>query len=260
MNGITIFGVKHKPMKSKHLLVFSLGILIVLGWTSCSKTTIYTGSSQTGVFYNKLALGVPGSGGAGFSPKRRYKDGKQIVPLPIYHTVGGSFLMGLDKDVQYGYPGGGIHYDLRITAAKWSNEGTFSINFPLTMGITYHNDFVQYPNPALVPQKKTNFTAEVPINFTFNFGHCATPKSLQNFGGFFGVGYAFAYLPSGRTGTYIFPSGTNYNLPIGHGPHGRVGIRFRTGSLSWQTFGSFMYNIYTPSHLAGVGVGLTFGK
>lgn len=169
--------------------------------------------------------------------------------------------MGIDKDIQYGYPGGGIHYYYRITAAEWSNEGTFSINFPLTVAVTYHNIFVQYSKPALVPEKKTNISAEVPINFfTFNFWHCTTPKSLQNFGGFFGVGYAFAYLPSGRTSTYIFPQGTTYNLPIGHGPHGRVGIRFRTGSFSWQAFGGFMYNIYTPSHFAGVGVGLTFGK
>lgn len=227
---------------------------------SCSKTTIYTGSSQTGVFYNKLALGVPGAGNSGYSPKRKYRHGRQIIPIPLYHTVGGSFLIGIDKDIQFGYPGVGIHYDLRITAARWSYDGTFSINFPFTVGITYHNDFVKYPNPALEPQKKTNITAEVPISFTFNFGHSATPKSFQNFGGFFGVGYAFAYLPNGRTGIYIFPSGTDYNLPIGHGPHARVGIRFRTGLLSWQTFGSFMYNIYAPSHLASVGIGLTFGK
>lgn len=246
-------------MKMKKILFLALLVMGIFQWYSCSKSVIYTGSSQTGVFYNQLALGTPGARGAGFSPKRKYRHGKQIAPVPIYHTVGGSFLMGLDGDVQYAYPVGGVHYDLRITLARINNNTSFSLNFPVSVGISYHNDLVTYPNPNLIPQKKANFTAEVPFNFTFNFGHASTPKTLQNLGGFFGVGYAFAYLPSGRTGTYIFPSGVDYNLPIGHGPHGRAGLRFRTGSLSWQVYGSFMYNIYTGSHLAGTGIGLTFG-
>jgi hypothetical protein len=254
----------------KKILLLSFVFSLVLTWTSCTKTVIITGSSQTGVFYNRLAMGIPGSGG-GFSPKRKYRQGVQIVPLPIYHTIGGSMLVGVKGDFSDAYVGGALHYDPRLTIARWSREGTMSINFPMAVGLTRNNNFVDYQSNVpenLKADPTVNLTAEVPMNFTFNFGYAATPKSFQSFGGFFGFGYAFAYIPNGRTGTYAAPPvGEIYKMdyPIAHGPHVRGGIRFRTGQVSWQMYGSFLYSIYPyfnqwNSHLGSIGVGFTFGK
>lgn len=242
-----------------------LFVIIILLGTSCSTTTYFSGSSQTGVFYNQLAMKTGGGGGGlgGFSPfKRRFRNGRQINPTEVFHTVGLSFLPGVNPDFQYGYPTFGIHYHPRINLAKWSSEGSFSVDFPIHMGFSVGTDFVKYPNPNLQPDEKTSFTAEIPMAFSFNFGHQATKNSSSSFGGFFGVGYSFAYLPSGMTGVYQLPpvNAVRYNPPIGHGPHGRAGIRFRTGTLGWQLYGSFMYNIYQASYLGGVGLGVTFGN
>lgn len=252
-----------------------LFVIVILAGSSCSKTTYYSGSSQTGVFYNQLALKSPMGGGGlgGFSPfKRRFRNGRQIVPTESFHTAGLTFLMGIPGvntgeglgrpgAYQYGYPGFGLHYTARINVAKWNNDGSVSIDFPIQMAITSGTDFVNYPNPNLPPKEKTNFSAEIPVTFNVNFGHQATKNSGGIFGGFVGAGYSFAYLPSGLTGTYNTTTNTtNYNLPIGHGPHGRAGIRLRAGTIGLQFYGSFMYNIYSPSHVAGVGLGITFGR
>jgi|GEM_PF-6258629 len=254
---------------NKTLPTICLFFLMMLFLTSCSKTTFYTGSSQTGVFYNQLAVKTGGATIGGFSPsKRRYRNGRQVVPTETFHTVGLSFLPGIPgvasnraEAYQFGYPTIGLHYHPRINLAKWSPNGSFSLDFPMHFGVSIGTDFVSYPNPNLVPKEKASFTAEIPMTFNFNFGHQATKNSTNNFGAFVGAGYSFAYLPSGMTGAYIFATNTTrYNLPIGHGPHGRLGIRFRTGTLGWQLYGSYMFNIYQASHLAGVGVGITFGR
>lgn len=259
---------------NKSLPYICLFVITILVGTSCSKTTYYSGSSQTGAYYNQLALktGTGGGGGlGGFSPfKRRFRNGRQITPTETFHTVGFTFMMGIPgQDLgndrpgsfQFGYPGFGLHYTPRINLVKWSSDGSFSLDFPIHMAITYNNDFVRYPAPHLVPEKKTNFTVEIPLTFNLNFGHQATKNSGSSFGGFIGTGYSFAYLPSGVTGVYNTSTNTTlYNAPIGHGPHARAGIRFRTGTIGWQMYGSFMYNIYSPSHLAGIGIGITFGR
>jgi hypothetical protein len=238
--------------------------------TSCSNTVFFTGSSQTGVFYNQVALRTGGGGTGGFSPyKRKYRQGRQIEPNDVFHTVGVSFMPGVDNHTQkfqMGYPTIGFHYTPRFNLAKWGRtRGSFALEIPMHFGVSIGTDFVTYPNQTIARQfqkETTNFTAEIPLCFTLNFGHNATKKSYQDFGGFIGLGYAFAYLPSGRTGVYNLPptNTVSYNLPIGHGPHIRGGFRFRTGTLSWQVYGSFMYNIYTQSHLAGAGLGLTLGR
>lgn len=233
---------------------------------SCSKTVFFTGSSQTGVFYNQLSLRTGGGGLGGFSPfKRRYRHGRQIEPNDVFHTVGVSFLPGVDQNIQFGYPTIGMHYTPRFNLAKWGQyKGSFALEFPIHFGVSIGTDFVTYPTPAIeaaMVKESTNFTAEIPLCFTLNFGHNATKKSYQDFGGFVGAGYSFAYLPHGKTGIYKPTEGrVEYNLPIGHGPHARGGFRFRTGTLSWQIYGSFMYNIYTQSYLAGTGVGITIGR
>jgi hypothetical protein len=261
-------------------LRYIIGLLLV-GFllSSCSSNIFFTGSSQTGVFYNQVALRTGGGGSGGFSPyKRKYRQGRQIEPNDVFHTLGVSFLPGVSgssylgangqqQAFSFGYPTIGFHYNPRFNLAKWGRvKGSFALEVPMHFGVSIGRDFVSYPNTIVanrMVKESTNFTAEIPIVFTLNFGHNATKKSYQDFGGFVGLGYSFAYLPTGRTGVYNPPSPTesvNYNLPIGHGPHIRGGFRFRTGTLSWQVYGSYMYNIYTPSHLAGVGIGLTLGR
>lgn len=258
-------------MNKSFLRICSLLIITIFMMTSCSQVVFFTGSSQTGVFYNQVALRTGGGGLGGFSPyKRRYRQGRQIEPNDVFHTVGVSFLPGVKSDFQFGYPTIGLHYTPRFNLAKWGGyKGSFALEFPVHFGISIGTDFVKnYPNATVqnrMVKETTNFTAEIPMVFTLNFGHNATKKSYQDFGGFVGVGYSFAYLPSGRTGTYYGPNGSSnervvYNLPIGHGPHMRGGFRFRTGTLSWQLYGSFMYNVYTPSFLAGCGLGITIGR
>lgn len=246
--------------------------------SSCSSNIFFTGSSQTGVFYNQVALRTGGGGNGGFSPyKRKYRQGRQIEPNDVFHTLGVSFLPGVrgtagtsasgfQQAFSFGYPTIGLHYTPRFNLAKWGRvKGSFALELPIHFGVSIGRDFVDYPNTIVAQRmvkESTNFTAEIPLVFTLNFGHNATKKSYQDFGGFVGAGYSFAYLPHGRTGIYNPPSPTesvSYNLPIGHGPHLRGGFRFRTGTLSWQVYGSYMYNIYAPSHLAGVGIGLTIG-
>lgn len=252
-------------------LLYIFGLLLVgILFTSCQSTVFFTGSSQTGVFYNQVALRTGGGGNGGFSPyKRKYRRGRQIEPNDVFHTVGVSFLPGVDNHAnqfQFGYPTIGFHYTPRFNLAKWGgHKGAFAIEFPIHFGVSIGDDFVTYPNAVIARQfqkETTNFTAEIPMTFTLNFGHNATKKSYQDFGGFIGAGYSFAYLPSGRTGLYNLPpvNTVTYNLPIGHGPHFRGGFCFRTGTLSWQVYGSFMYNIYTGSYLAGTGLGLTLGR
>lgn len=243
--------------------LFLVGILFY----SCSSNVFFTGSSQAGVFYNQVALRTGGSGGGGFSPyKRKYRQGRQIEPNDVFHTIGVSFLPGVDPNFQFGYPTIGLHYSPRFNLAKWGgNQGSIALEFPIHFGVSIGSDFIMdYPTEPIrktFQKETTNFTAEVPLTLTFNFGHNATKKSYQNFGGFIGLGYSFAYLPSGRTGSYnTITAQPEYNLPIGHGPHARGGFRFRTGTLSWQAYGSFMYNIYIASYLAGAGLGLTIGN
>lgn len=261
--------------------LYICGLLLVgILFSSCSSTVFFTGSSQTGVFYNQLALRTGGSGSGGFSPyKRKYRQGRQIEPNDAFHTVGVSFLPGVNgvggynaqgfqEKFQFGYPTIGFHYTPRFNLAKWGRtRGSFALEVPMHFGVSIGRDFVgNYPNTIVanrMVKESTNFTAEIPLVFTLNFGHNATKNSYQDFGGFAGLGYSFAYLPTGKTGIYqLDGSGerVTYNLPIGHGPHIRGGFRFRTGTLSWQVYGSFMYNIYTPSHLAGCGIGLTLGR
>ncbi len=251
--------------------LYICGLLLVgILFSSCSSTVFFTGSSQTGVFYNQLALRTGGAGSGGFSPyKRKYRRGRQIEPNDVFHTVGVSFLPGVNgvnNKFQFGYPTIGFHYTPRFNLAKWGgSKGALALEFPMHFGVSIGSDFVEYPNDIIARQfqkESTNFTAEIPMTLTLNFGHNATKKSYQDFGGFAGLGYSFAYLPSGRTGIYNFPpaNSVTYNLPIGHGPHIRGGFRFRTGTLSWQVYGSYMYNIYTTSHLAGCGLGLTIGR
>ncbi len=246
-------------------VLFSI-FIIALGcflFSCSSKATYYSGSSQTGAFYNQLGNKTGGGGMGGFSiSKRRYRQGRQIIANDVIHTLGISVMPGVGADMKYAYPTIGIHYSPRINLARWSWNGSFSLDFPMHLGISYGSDLVTRPNlPQVQPEKKANFTAEIPITLNFNFGQAATKRSTANFGAFFGVGFSFAYLPTGRTG--IFNNATNqatFNDPIGFGPHGRAGIRFRTGTISWQMYTSFMYNIYQPSHLFGVGVGLNFGR
>jgi hypothetical protein len=262
-------------------LRYIIGFLLV-GFllSSCSSNIFFTGSSQTGVFYNQVALRTGGGGGGGFSPyKRKYRQGRQIEPNDVFHTVGISFMPGVNgvggynangfqQKFSLGYPTMGFHYTPRFNLATWGRyQGSFALELPIHFGVSIGRDFVgNYPNIIVanrMVKESTNFTAEIPLVFTLNFGHNATKKSYQDFGGFVGLGYSFAYLPSGRTGVYNPPSPTEsvaYNLPIGHGPHLRGGFRFRTGTLSWQVYGSFMYNIYAPSHIGGVGIGLTMGR
>jgi len=258
--------------------LYIIGLLLIgILFSSCSNTVFFTGSSQTGVFYNQVALRTGGGGTGGFSPyRRKYRQGRQIEPNDVFHTVGVSFLPGVDnyttnslgnKRFSMGYPTIGFHYTPRFNIAKWGRtKGSFALEIPMHFGISVGktNAFVQFPTDLVARQwqkDETNFTAEIPLCFTLNFGHNATKKSYQDFGGFVGLGYSFAYLPSGVTGNYNFSTNRpEVNLPIGHGPHIRGGFRFRTGTLSWQAYGSFMYNIYTGSHLGGVGVGLTLGR
>lgn len=263
-------------MNKSFLYIIGLLLIGVL-FSSCSSTVFFTGSSQTGVFYNQVALRTGGGGGGGFSPyKRKYRQGRQIEPNDVFHTVGVSFLPGVDNYTSnslgqtkfaLGYPTIGFHYAPRFNLAKWGGaKGSFALEIPIHFGVSVSktNAFVKFPNTIIAKQwqkDETNFTVEIPLCFTLNFGHNATKRSYQDFGGFVGLGYAFAYLPSGITG--IYNAGTNRvetNLPIGHGPHLRGGFRFRTGTLSWQAYGSFMYNIYTQSHLGGCGIGLTLGR
>ena len=251
-------------------LLYLCGLLMVgILLSSCQSNVFFTGSSQSGVFYNQLALRTGGGGGGGFSPyRKKYRQGRQIEPNDVYHTVGISFLPGVKSNFQFGYPTIGFHYNPRFNLAKWGGfRGAFALEFPMHFGVSIGSDFINYPGGPTGPiarqwqKETTNFTAEIPLCFTLNFGHNATKKSYQDFGGFFGLGYSFAYLPSGRTGVYDASIGAPvYNLPIGHGPHARGGFRFRTGTLSWQVYGSFMYNIYTGSHLGGCGIGLTLGS
>lgn len=249
---------------NKPLLYICFLLLITVGLHSCTTVTFFTGSSQTGVFYNQATVRGGGGGAGGFSPfKRKYRQGRQIEPNDVFHTVGVSFLPGVKQNFQYGYPTIGLHYTPRFNLATWGKyKGSFALELPMHFGVSIGRDFVTYPAPHLIPKESTNFTAEIPLAFTFNFGHNATKKSYQDLGGFFGFGYSFAYLPTGRTGIYLSPPNnrTEYDLPIGHGPHARGGFRFRTGTLSWQAYGSFMYNIYNNSHLAGAGIGITFGR
>lgn len=255
-------------MNKSFFYIFCL-LLVGIVFSSCSSTVFFTGSSQTGVFYNQLALRTGGGGGGGFSPYRRlYRQGRQIEPNDVFHTLGVSFLPGVDNhkgDFQFGYPTIGFHYTPRFNLAKWGrNQGSFALEFPMHFGVSIGDDFVTYPTEPirkLFQKETTNFTAEIPMVFTLNFGHNATKKSYQDFGGFVGLGYSFAYLPSGRTGIYnLVTAQPEYNLPIGHGPHIRGGFRFRTGTLSWQVYGSFMYSLYTGSYLAGSGLGITIGR
>lgn len=261
-------------------LKYICGLLLVgILFSSCQSNIFFTGSSQTGVFYNQLAVRTGGAGAGGFSPyKRKYRRGRQIEPNDVFHTIGLSFLPGIDNYTQengktnfkMGYPTIGFHYTPRFNLAKWGRyAGSFALELPMHFGVSISktNAFVQFPNETvkrLNQDDETHFTAEIPLCFTLNFGHNATKKSYQDFGGFVGLGYAFAYLPSGITGRYNTSgpeAGTiTQNLPIGHGPHIRGGFRFRTGTLSWQVYGSFMYNIYAGSHLAGTGVGITIGR
>lgn len=245
-------------------------------FSSCQSNIFFTGSSQTGVFYNQMALRTGGGGAGGFSHNKKYRQGRQIEPNDVFHTVGVSFLPGVNNNIQggglssmqFGYPTIGLHYHPRFNLAKWGgSQGSFALEFPMHFGVSIGSDFVDYPGGPTGPvarqwqKETTSFTAEIPLCFTLNFGHNATKKSYQDFGGFFGLGYSFAYLPSGRTGIYNTVTGEpDYNLPIGHGPHVRGGFRFRTGTLSWQLYGSYMLNIYTGSHLAGCGLGLTLGN
>ncbi len=240
--------------------IFALGCLM---FSCSSKATYYSGSSQTGAFYNQLGNKTGGGGLGGFSiSKRRYRQGGQIIGNDVLHEFGLSFMPGVGANMAYAYPTIGINYNPRINLTRWSWNGSFSLDFPIQMGISYGSDLVKRPNlPQVQPEKKVGFTAEIPITLNVNFGQVATKRSTANFGGFVGAGFSFAYLPSGRTG--VFDNTTNtttYKDPIGYGPHGRAGIRFRTGTISWQMYASFMYNIYQPSHLFGTGIGVTFGR
>lgn len=168
------------------------------------------------------------------------------------HAIGGQFNMGLNRDVAPKYFTGGITYHPRVNLGGTKNMFNVSLDMPLTLTLGTGTDFLFYPNPLIQPKSKFGVTLEVPVQIGLNFGHGAGRETAASFGGFFGAGYSFAYIPLGVA--------VKDALPIGHGPRGQLGIRFKTGVVSWQLSGNFMFNLYQRSHIAGVGVALTLGS
>lgn len=178
---------------------------------------------------------------------RQYKEGAEFM-----HAVGGQVSFGLDKGFGYRYPVGGLFYHPRVNVAKFSSEGSFSFDFPITLMLGKGSDIRFYSNPLEVPKSRVGLTMEIPIALGFNFGNSSTKSSVSKFGFFFNAGYSFSYISQGVA--------VKDALPIGHGPRGMMGFRFQTGPIGWQLHGNVMYNIYQPSHLAGFGIGIILGS
>jgi len=92
----------------------------------------------------------------------------------------------------------------------------------------------------------TNFTYQIPVILSLNFGHAAHPDSKSGFGGFVGAGYNF------HSKTFQLSTGERKNLML-KGIVVQGGLRFMMQGRSATLKVSYTKSSYDLTKLGGIG-------
>jgi len=125
-----------------------------------------------------LALLMVGT--ASFGQKRKKKK------ISFSHAFGGSYILYSNPDI--------VGSDIQDFSTTFNYTPRFNFyrvpkkDIVASIGSDIDLGFNMYSNGG---QTYTNFTYQVPIILSLNFGHASHPNSKSGFGGFVGAGYNF---------------------------------------------------------------------